>query len=398
MQTISPKQARRLALVRAGLLRSTGDGLPRRAGRRPRAAALSIVKRFGYLQLDTVAVAGARSHALVLLSRLPDLAPDLPEALLQPGTPLFEYWGHEACWMPLRLYPHFAFRRAAYRRNPWWGDVIDNNRADADALLERIAADGPVRSTDLEGRGDGGWWGWKTSKKIAAALWGSGELAIRERTRFQRSYDLAERVIPAELRDRPLSEDDALPELLLLALSGHGWASESTLRSTWRLRKCRPAVLRALARLREEGRAVPCRLEGGERPQAGWIRPSDLEALDRLDRMRPRRDRPVLLSPFDPLLWDRARVQLLFGFEQLLEIFKPRATRRWGYYCLPVLAGERLVARVDLKADRRRKRLGVLSWHAEEATGRRRSEAKLATGRALKRQAGILGLELEGFE
>jgi uncharacterized protein YcaQ len=396
METVTPEQARRLALLRAGLLDPASTGLPRRAGRSPRRAAHAIVERFGYLQLDTVAVSGARSHALVLLSRLDDLAPALPEDLLQPGEPLFEYWGHEACWMPLRLYPHFAFRRAAYREHPWWRDIIEPNRAEADALLARIAEHGPVRSAELEGEADGGWWGWKASKKIAAALWRSGELAIRERRGFQRSYDLAERVIPGALRDRPLDEADALPELLLLALGGHGWAAESTLRATWRLTGRGPALRAALRRLRDAGEIEPCALVDGAARRPGWIRRADLEGLDRLARMRPRTDRPVLLSPFDPVLWDRGRVQDLFGFEQLLEIFKPKATRRWGYYCLPVLAGDRLVGRADLKADRRRGALTVLAWHPEP--GRRPAAVREAGRRALERQARVLGLVLEGFE
>ena len=396
MDTISIRQARRLALVRAGLLDPASSGLPRRAGRDPRAAAEAIVGRFGYLQLDTVAVAGARSHALVLLSRLGDLPPALGEELLQPGGGLFEYWGHEASWMPLELYPLFAFRRAGYREHPWWQDVIDPNRAAADALLARIEREGPLRSSDLEGASQGGWWDWKLSKKIADALWRSGELAIAERRNFQRSYDLAERVIPSELLARPTPEAEALPELLLLALSGHGWASESTLRATWRLRKRTTATRSALRRLQEEGRILPCQLVGGDTPRRGWIRPGDLEGVDRLDRMRPRRDRPVLLSPFDPLLWDRGRVQELFDFEQRLEIFKPKETRRWGYYCLPVLAGERLVGRVDLKADRRARHLHVLSWHPE--AGGNAAQAHHAARVALHRQAHILGLALRGFE
>jgi uncharacterized protein len=393
METITIKQARRLALIRAGLLRSGTEDLPRKAGRRPRKTAHAIIDRFGYLQLDTVSVSGARSHALVLLSRLEGLEPTAPEELLSPGEPLFEYWGHEACWMPMRLYPHLAFRRNGFRERTWWKDIIEPNRAEADALLQRIADDGPVRSADLEGKADGGWWGWKTSKKIAAALWCSGELAIRERKNFQRSYDLAERVIPDDVRARPLDEDDALPELLRLALSGHGWATESTLRKTWRLRGRGGAVKRAMQRLEDQGDAVRCSLVGGDKPRAGWIRPSDLENTGSLGRLRPRRDRAILLSPFDPVLWDRDRVQRLFGFEQLLEIFKPKATRRWGYYCLPVLAGENLVGRVDLKADRRRKRLEVLSWHPEDGARAPREAADVA----LMRQAAILGLTLEGW-
>lgn len=395
METIAPRQARRLALVRAGLLDARRSGLPTRAGRSPRKAALRVVDHFGYLQLDTVSVAGARSHALVLLSRLADLPPELPEELLQPGADVFEYWGHEASWIPLRLYPHFGFRRAAYRDHPWVQDILGPNRAQAEALLERIAAEGPLRSADLEGDSRGGWWDWKLSKKIATALWRTGDLAIRERTKFQRTYDLAERVIPARLREARMAPDDALAELLLLALAGHGWATDSTLRNTWRLRKAGPAVRRALSRLEEEGAIVRCRLELPDGGRSGWIRPGDLDDLDRLDRMRPRRDRPVLLSPFDPVLWDRDRVFRLFDFEQLLEIYKPKPTRRWGYYCLPVLAGDRLVSRVDLKADRRRRTLAVLSRHPEPVRGWTPAAVAEATDRAVDRHASALGLRVE---
>jgi hypothetical protein len=126
-ETISLTQARRLALLRAGLLKPEWSGLPRRAagqGGRARRAAHRIIQRFGYLQLDTVAVAGARSHAIVLLSRLEGFVPQVAEALLQPGEPLFEYWGHEASWLPIDLYPVMAFRREAFQTHPWWGDLI----------------------------------------------------------------------------------------------------------------------------------------------------------------------------------------------------------------------------------------------------------------------------------
>ena len=394
MHTIDRRGARRLALLNAGLLKPEWNRLPTKAGK-GHGAARRIVEHFGYLQLDTVSVSGARSHALVLLSRLEGLDPALPEALLQGDAPLFEYWGHEACWMPLDLYPAFAFRRAAFRLHPWWKDVLGAHAELADALMRRIDAEGALRSVDLEGDGGQGWWKWKLSKKVAAALWSSGELAIGERRGFQRTFDLAERVIPAGLRAAPLPMEDALPLLLERALAGHGWATESTLRGTWRLRRCTAEVRAALARLHEEGRAAPCTLVDGSTRQRGWIRPADLERVDALSRLRPRGDRGVLLSPFDPLLWDRARVETLFGFEQLLEIFKPAAKRRWGYYCLPVLAGERLVSRVDLKADRRTRTLRVLSCHHEDGGG---EVSREATRLALLRQASILGLGLEGMD
>jgi uncharacterized protein YcaQ len=402
METIDTRTARRLALVRAGLLKPDWTGLPRRArgaGRQARAAALAIVRRFGYLQLDTVSIAGARSHAIVLLSRLEGMAPELGEALLRPGEPLFEYWGHEASWIPIELYPHFAFRRRAYRIHPWYGDVITQNRELARDLLRRIRKDGPLRSADLEGQSGAGWWLMKRAKKVALALWSAGELAIRERRGFQRSYDLTERVIPAEWRRRRLSDARALRELLLAALAGHGWVQTGTLAQTWRLRNMAAELRAALARLEEERRVVPCALVGEDGKRlAGWIRPEDLEIAGRLERLRSRGDRGVLLSPFDPLLWDRKRVAQLFGFDQVLEIFKPAARRTYGYYCLPVVAGDRLVARVDLKAERAGGRLRVLSRRFEGTGGTQAASAadRQAYESALARYAAALGLGATG--
>jgi uncharacterized protein len=401
LETLDTRGARRLALCRAGLLKPEWTGLPRGAsggGSRAREAALRIIRRFGYLQLDTVSIAGARSHAIVLLSRLQHLDPALAEALLRPGQPLFEYWGHEASWIPLELYPLFAFRRREFRSHPWWGDIIGEHPQVAKQLLRRIRDEGPLRSVELEGRGSRGWWDLKVAKRVATALWSSGELAIRERRRFQRSYDLAERVIPAQWLKRSAPTAVALEQLLLRALAGHGWAPAGTLAQTWRLRRRRAEIDAALRRLESRGEIVACALSGDEgRDTAGWIRPADLELAGRLARVRPRRDRGVLLSPFDPLLWDRKRVARLFAFDQVLEIFKPAARRVYGYYCLPVLAGERLVARADLKARRAEGTLHVLSLRFEGSGGGQRP-ATAADGEAaeaaLSRYADALGLEL----
>ena len=303
-------------------------------GRRARKAAWTVVSRFGYLQLDTVAIAGARSHTIVLLSRIGGMEPSLGEALLGPGEPLFEYWGHEASWIPIDLYPTFEFRRREFRHHPWWGDVLGEHPVDADRLLKRIRDEGPLRSLDMEGQSGSGW-DIKLNKRIASAFWSRGDLAIRERRNFQRTFDLAERVIPQQLRDRPQSFERAIKTLLMRALDGFGWAQTGTLTATWRLRNLRAAVESALMELIDENQIERCDLvtEEGKR-FAGWIRSPDLELIPRLDRARPRRDRGVLLSPFDPLLWDRTRVQRLFGFDQVLEIFKPRSQRIYGYYCL----------------------------------------------------------------
>jgi uncharacterized protein YcaQ len=400
VETVTTRQVRRLALARAGLLKPEWTGLPRRGkgrGKRAWDAAHAVVRRFGYLQLDTVSIAGARSHTIVLLSRLEGFDPALGEELLRPGAPLFEYWGHEASWIPLELYPAFEFRRQEFRHHPWWGDIVGKHPEVAESLLRRIREEGPVRSLDMEGRGSRGWWDLKVAKKVASALWSSGELAIRERRNFQRTYDLAQRVIPEVVRGRPLPKREGIEALLLKALDGHGWATTGTLASTWRLANRRQEIETVLERLVRRGMVVPCALDNGKgRRTAGWVRPEDLELAARLERVRPRRDRGVLLSPFDPLLWDRARVKRLFAFDQVLEIFKPAAKRTYGYYCLPVLAGERLVARFDLKAERKKGLLRVLFCHFEDSSsaGAEAVRAKRAAQTALERFAAAVELKV----
>jgi len=402
VESLSVKEARRLALARAGLLKPAWTGFPtsgRGAGQRARTAALSVIDRFGYLQLDTVSIAGARSHAIVLASRLNGFDARLGEQLLRADEPLFEYWGHEACWIPLSLYPAFAFRRREFKAHPWWGDVVAEHPKVARALVSRIRSEGALRSIDMEGGGSKGWWDLKVAKRVATALWSSGELSIRERANFQRSFDLTERVIPKEVRATKLTKARAFEVLLLKALDGRGFATTGLLAATWRLRNCRPDVERALRRLTDQGAIEPCRLETNERSITGWIRQDDLELAAKLSSVRPRADRGVCLSPFDPVLWDRGRVQTLFDFDQVLEIYKPAPTRTYGYFCLPVLAGERLVARFDFKADRKAGRLKVLSVRFE-GTGTCKPPSAVeseAARTALDRFAGSVGLEPTGW-
>ena len=394
-ESISVAQARRLALSGAGLLAPRRLGLHERAGARParaRERCHRIIEHFGYLQLDTVAVSGARTHSIVLASRLQGLDASLGETLLAPGAPLFEYWGHEASWLPLSLYPCFAWRRREYQVHPWWGDALGEHPEVARSLVRRIESEGPLRSLDLEGKSGGGWWNLKLTRRVAESLWLAGRLAVRERRGFQRSFDLVERVIPDEVRSRRVSTADAFDTLLLRALAGHGWASAGTLAATWRLVKRRNLIDDSLRRLQEMGRIRPCALRTEGRRVPGWIRAEDLERIPELERLRPRRDRGVLLSPFDPLLWDRARVQTLFDFEQRIEIYKPASQRRYGYYCLPVLAGDQLIGRVDLKARRAEGKLDVLSVHFESASPTPRE--RHARRGALERFAASVALRL----
>lgn len=393
-ESITVKQARRLALVSGGLLQPRLIGMPSRAagaGQRARNGGYAVVTHFGYLQIDSVAVSGARTHSIVLGSRLAGMRSIVGENLLQVGGGLFEYWGHEASWLPLSLYPAFEFRRQAFKVHPWYGDVLGNHPQLADELLLRLRDEGPLRSLDLAGETRGSGWGTqKLAQRVLHALWSTGEVAIRNRRNFQRLFDLTERVIPAGVRAAPLPLDQALDILLLKALNGHGWATTGTLAATWRLRNMGAQIKAALGRLNEQGQVMSCMVSTGTRVVAGWSTPRMLGLLPRLDRLRPRSDTGVLLSPFDPILWDRARTRLLFDFNQRLEIYKPPTAREYGYYCLPLLAGDALLGRVDLKADRKRGVLRVVAMRYEDD----KAGARLAMETALRRFADFVSLEL----
>ncbi len=397
---ITVRDARRLALARAGLLKPEWTGLPRSAsgrGLRAKRALHALIERFGYLQLDTISVAGARTHALVPLSRWPGIDRNLPEELLQPGEPIFEYWGHEASWIPIDLYPAFGFRRDEYRSaRTWHSRGIREHPEVAKAILRQVEAEGPMRSLDLKGPMMGEMWRSKRERWVAYSLWSTGQLAIRSRHNFQRTFDLPERVIPEQTRRHVWSLEECLRALILRALQGHGWATIGTLADTWRLKNLRPQIRAALGELESAGQAVPCDLimvDGLRR--SGWVRTEDLELAARLRRVRPAPDRGVLLSPFDPVLWRRNRVAHLFGFDQILEIFKPAAKRRYGYYCMPVLAGDRLVARYDLKAHRKRGRLEVLALHHEAEGAKAPAADRAAAESALARFAEAVELAVE---
>ena len=292
--------------------------------------------------------------------------------------------------MPLALWPAFEFRRRAYREHPRWV-TFRREQKKVVAEVRRRAREGSFRSSDLDGERGSGWWDWKPAKVAAEWLWRTGELAIRDRRGFQRTYDLTERVIPDDVRARRVSLADAYRTLILLALEGHGWAETRTIADTFRLRRSRKEFVAAMRSLAEEGAVVPCSLRTDDGERAGWIRPGDLDDAERVRDRCEGRDRAVLLTPFDPLLWDRARVRLLLGFEQVLEIYVPAAKRRFGYFCLPVLAGDWLVARVDVKARRRDGVLDVLACHFE-AKRRVPASDRDAARRAVERHADALRL------
>jgi uncharacterized protein YcaQ len=309
----------------------------------------------GIIQIDSVNVL-VRSQELPLFARL---GPH-PRTLIADATAageLFEYWVHEASHVPTE---HHHLHRWQMARDHKWGRFmqLEQRRPGyVDEVYRRVAAEGPIAAGDLEARvgKKGTWWDWDDGKVALEHLFWSGRIsAWRRPTDFARMYDLAERVIPAHVLARPTpTEAEARKELLVLAARHHGVGTLDDLTDYHRQKSTPCRVL--IAELVEEGRLEQVAVEG-------WRKPAYRHPDVRLPR---RVDARALLSPFDPVVWNRDRAERLFGFRYRIEIYTPAAKRQHGYYVLPFLLGDELVARVDLKADRQQGVLRVPGAFAE---------------------------------
>ncbi len=379
MEKLSAAAARRIALAAQGFAEPKPPGPP---GTRAVNRALT---QLNLLQIDSVS-AVVRAHYMPLFSRLGAYDRATLERAAWGGRPrtLFEYWAHEASLLPVALQPLLRWRmeRAAAGQGVYDG-VAAFARARSDvveALHDRIVRGGALAASDVEGpRGAGGWWGWSDAKRALEHLFWAGRVTTATRRGFERVYDLPERVLPRAVLDLPTpSTADAHRALLALSARALGVATAGDLRDYFRLGPddARPR----LAELVEDGTLIPVEVEG-------WGRPAYLHPGAR----RPRRvEARALLSPFDPLVWERSRAERLFGFRYRIEIYTPAHKRVHGYYVLPFLHGDGLAARVDLKADRAARVLRVLSAHAEPGAP---ADTAAALRSELAALAGWLGLE-----
>jgi uncharacterized protein len=350
-----------------------------------RRALRRVLGRVAVLQIDSVNVL-VRSHYLPLFSRLgPYPTALLERAAYRAPRDLFEYWGHEASLLPVAAHPLFRWRmeRAA---NEAWGGMrrIQRERPGyVEAVLEQVRTEGPIAASEFENDGprrSGPWWDWHDAKRALEWLFWSGRVTSAGRRGFERLYDLPERVLPAAVLDTPpLAEPDAQRELVRIAARALGVATERDLRDYFRL-----GVGEARARvseLIEAGELWPVTVDG-------WRQQAYMHPDARVPRWVEAR---ALLSPFDSLVWERDRTERIFGMQFRLEIYVPPGKRVHGYYVLPFLLGDALVARVDLKADRA---AGVLR---AQATWRQDGHGPGAVAEALaaelRSMAGWLGLE-----
>lgn len=384
--TLSLKQARRIAVAAqgfdlAGLSRRAAHAGGRRHLRR-------MAESLGVIQIDSVNVV-ARAHTLPGFSRLgPYDTADL-DALAYAGRRrvLFEYWGHEASYLPVALQPLFRWRMERARRGEGiYGGLAQFGRERTDlieAVRREIETEGPKAAGELSHghRGAGGWWGWSEGKRAVEWLFWAGIVTTATRRgAFERVYDLTERVLPRTVLEAPTpAAPEALRELVRLSSVALGIATERCLRDYYRLGLA--DTRRAVAELVESGDLLPVNV-------AGFRQPAYLARDARLPR---RVEACALLAPFDPLIWQRERTEALFGARIRLEIYTPADRRAHGYYVLPFLLGDTIAARVDLKADRGRSCLVVQAAHLEAGAAAGAVVAPLAAELTL--MARWLGLE-----
>ena len=376
---ISLAQARRIALT------AQGFNAPDRDGDVTVARLRRAIERLGVLQIDSVNVL-VRSHYLPLFSRLGTYDRERLDAVLAgKRSRFFEYWGHEASFLPLDCHPLLRWRMArALRGEGIWTPLqpyATERRAEADALLERIEADGATAASDIEStKATTGMWSRSDAKGALEWLFWSGLVtATHRRNSFERVYDLPERVLPREVLAMPTPmQADAQRALIARSAEALGIATADDLRDYYRV-PASDAPL-PIQQLVEEGTIVPVRVRG-------WRQQAFLHKDARAGR---RTEGAALLSPFDPLVWHRPRTERLFGFRYRLEIYTPAHKREHGYYVLPFLLDGALVARVDLKSDRKAGMLMVQKATIEPGAPDHTMEALNAE---LERMAGWLGLQ-----
>ncbi|WP_330296654.1 winged helix-turn-helix domain-containing protein [Streptomyces sp. NBC_00503] len=320
---LSADEARRIALRAQGFM-----GAPDRRG-----GVRGVLRHLGAVQLDTISVL-ARSHELIPYARLGAVGRSAVEAAYWSDQHAFEYWSHAACILPIEEWPHFAFRRRARKaRGRRWHVLEDKDRS-TKTVLDRLASEGPLTSTELGGAKNGGeWFEWSETKIAVEWLLDIGEVVCTERRGWKRVYDLPERAVPGRLLHDDLDDRECMRRLVALAGQSLGVGTRADIADYHRLAGAQFDAVVADSGL------VPVEVEGWGKP--AWADPAALAEAPR------GRHRTTLLSPFDSLVWDRPRTERIFDFTHRLEAYVPKPKRIHGYFAMPLLAGGRLQGRVD---------------------------------------------------
>jgi len=313
---------------------------------------LPTIRRMGVLQLDTIHIV-ARSHYFVLWSRLGAYQPEWLDELLAEKE-LYEYWAHAACLLPIEDYPFLKWRmKEAAVKNKDPKSWFSRNSTLIDSVRYQVQERGPVRSADFipESQEPGAWWNWKVEKTALEVLYDQGELMIARRDKFQRVYELASRLHPNLINIIEPNTETALTSLIERTVKILGICQPRWVADYYRLPK--KETLAILDQLIRKGIVLPVTVENWSSP--GIIHPDNLHLLHQIQHGSTQPAGTSLLSPFDPLVWDRTRLQGLFGMDFKVECYTMSEKRKYGYWLLPVLHEDHFAGRVDIKANRQRK-------------------------------------------
>lgn len=385
-RSLSKAEARRIALG------AQGFGEARASGRVDRRHLRKVMNRLHLLQLDSVPVV-MRTQYMPLFSRLGPYRAELLDEVAYPRPQddheWFEAWSHEASLLPVEMEPWLRWSKQRAREGETWGRLYEIARQDPAYIarvLDEVKSRGPLAAGELSDPrpNSGAWWGSRSAGALALDwLFRIGEVGVRRGPGFVKVFDVFDRIVPAEIRRRPTPTVEAsFDELLVRAAKAHGVASADCLVDYFRL-----PVKAAKARLDtlvEDGRLETCRVEG-------WAKAAYRDPDAKLPRSI---DRASLLSPFDPVVWHRKRIDSLFDFDYKIEIYTPADKRRWGYYVLPFLMDDRLVGRFDLKTDREKGVLEVRAAHVEQ--GEEPGRVAEAAARELSQLATFVGVDRVG--
>lgn len=361
------------------------------------AAIQGLIERIGFVQVDSINTV-ERAHQMILWSRRQSYRPETLKRLLERDRDLFEHWTHDASIIPMRLFPFWKhrFRHDEDRLHHHWRRWFrEGYEAQFDAILNRVARDGPVSSSDVgegEARGSGGWWDWHPSKTALEWLWRTGKLSVTRREGFRKVYDLTERVVPEPILRQEIDRDALIDWACSSAMERLGFADEAEIARYWYAVEKAEVAGWAKAEI-AAGRLRRVMVEQADAsPRPALIRPQMLEA-----EAPPVPPRLRILSPFDPALRDRARIERLFGFHYRIEVFVPEPQRKYGYYVFPVIEGDRLIGRLDAKAVRSESRLHMRAFWPETGVriGRQRQDRLLREVDRLARFAGCDRVTLE---
>jgi len=382
---ISNSDARRIFLAKQGLSAPPNKALTK-------AGLLELIHEIGFVQVDSIQTV-ERAHHQILFSRNQTYKREHLTALLEKEGSLFEHWTHDASILPSAFFRYWKhkFRHEeeviGERWRKWQGEGFEHA---FDETFERVARDGAIMAREIKADGhvSGGWWNWHPNKTALEYFWRTGKFAIAGRSNFQKIYDLVERVIPAEFHEPEVSREEFVDWACRSALTRLGFATHGEIAAFWDLLSPDEAKAWVNAH-RDELTEVLIEPALGGKPRASWA------FLDLLTILQDYPDAPPrvrVLSPFDPMIRDRNRTERLFGFFYRIEVFVPEPKREYGYYVFPLLEGDKLIGRIDMKADRKGGTLDVKRLWLEPGV-------KAAAGRLerldaeLERVAKFAGLE-----